>query len=244
MVTLKWGLQQSNNWISAYLMMHRLTPSGFVTLPNNYGIRNPEIVPSPALCLGPCEITVAEMASAYTAFVNHGIRSAPMYVTKIVDNEGNVLAEFKPRMNEVISSLAADKMLYMLRAVVDGGTAGRLRFRYNLTAPLGGKTGTTNSNSDGWFMGVTPKLVSACWVGGDDRDIHFDSMVYGQGASMALPIFGLYMKSIYADTSLPYTQDDRFDVPKDFDPCYSEDDMQIVDGPEDSEEAVMHEIFD
>lgn len=244
MVTLKWGLQQSNNWISAYLMMHRLTPEGFVTLLHNYGIRNPEIVPSPALCLGPCEITVAEMASAYTAFVNHGIRSAPMYVTKIVDNEGNVLAEFKPRMNEVISGLAADKMLYMLRAVVDGGTAGRLRFRHNLTAALGGKTGTTNSNSDGWFMGVAPKLVSACWVGGDDRDIHFDSMVYGQGASMALPIFGYFMKNVYADPSLPYTQEDKFDVPKDFDPCYSEDDMQIVDEPEDSEEAVMQQLFD
>lgn len=244
MVTLKWGLQQSNNWISAYLMMHRLTPEGFVTLLHNYGILNPEIHPAPSLCLGPCEITVAEMASAYTAFVNHGIRSAPMYVTKIVDNEGNILAEFKPRMNEVISGEAADKMLYMLRAVVDGGTAGRLRFRHHLTAQLGGKTGTTNSNSDGWFMGVAPKLVSACWVGGDDRDIHFDSMVYGQGASMALPIFGIYMNSIYADSSLPYSQDDRFDVPSDFDPCYSEDDMHIVDGPEENAEKVMQNLFD
>ena len=244
MVTLKWGLQQSNNWISAYLMMHRLTPEGFVTLLHNYGIRNPEIVPAPALCLGPCEITVAEMASAYTAFVNHGIRSAPLYVTKIVDNEGNTLAEFKPRMNEVISGEAADKMLYMLRAVVDGGTAGRLRFRYNLTAPLGGKTGTTNSNSDGWFMGVTPKLVSACWVGGDDRDIHFDSMTYGQGASMALPIFGLYMKSVYADSTLPYTQEDRFDLPAGFDPCHSEDDMQIVDGPTGEADEIIDQLFE
>jgi penicillin-binding protein 1A len=243
MVTLKWGLQQSNNWISAYLMMHRLTPEGFVTLLHNYGIRNPEIVPSPSLCLGPCEITVAEMASAYTAFVNHGIRSAPLYVSKIVDNEGNTLAEFKPRMNEVISSTAADKMIYMLRAVVDGGTASRLRYRYNLTAQLGGKTGTTNSNSDGWFMGVTPKLVSACWVGGDDRDIHFDSMVYGQGASMALPIFGLYMQKVYADQTLPYTQDDRFDLPKEFDPCHSDDDMRIVDGPEEDADEVMEQIF-
>ena len=228
MVSLKWGLQQSNNWISAYLMMHRLTPEAFVTLLHNYGIRNPEIHPSPALCLGPCEITVAEMVSAYTAFVNHGIRSAPLYVTRIVDNEGNTLAEFKPRMNEVISGESADKMLYMLRAVVDGGTAGRLRHRYGLTAPLGGKTGTTNSNSDGWFMGVSPKLVSGCWVGGDDRDIHFDSMFYGQGASMALPIFAMYMKHIYADATLPYSQSDQFDLPSDFDPCYSEDDMQVV----------------
>jgi len=244
MVTLKWGLQQSNNWISAYLMMHRLTPEGFVTLLHNYGIRNPEIVPSPALCLGPCEITVAEMASAYTAFINHGIRTAPMYVSKIVDNEGNTLAEFKPRMNEVISGEAADKMLYMLRAVVDGGTASRLRYRYNITAPLGGKTGTTNSNSDGWFMGVAPKLVSACWVGGDDRDIHFDSMVYGQGASMALPIFGLYMKRVYADETLPYSQEDQFDLPSGFDPCHSDDDMQIVDGPPDSADEIIEQIFE
>ena len=244
MVTLEWGLQQSNNWISAYLMMHRLTPEGFVTLLHNYGIRNPEIYPAPSLCLGPCEISVAEMASAYTAFINHGIRSAPLYVTKIVDNEGNTLAEFKPRMNEVISGNAADKMLYMLRAVVDGGTAGRLRFRYNIKAPLGGKTGTTNSNSDGWFMGVTPKLVSACWVGGDDRDIHFDSMTYGQGASMALPIFGLYMKSIYADSSLPYSQDDQFDLPPEYDPCSTEDDMQIVDGLPNEADEIIEQIFE
>jgi len=232
MVTLKWGLQQSNNWISAYLMMHRLTPEGFVELLHNYGIRNPEIHPSPALCLGPCEITVAEMVSAYSAFVNHGIRSAPMYVTRITDNEGNLLAEFKPRMNEVISGESADKMLYMLRAVVDGGTAGRLRHRYNITAPLGGKTGTTNSNSDAWFMGVSPKLVTGCWVGGDDRDIHFESMTYGQGASAALPIFALYMNSLYNDPALNYSQSDQFDFPEDFDPCqgngFSEDDMEEV----------------
>ncbi len=253
MVTLKWGLQQSNNWISAYLMMHRLTPEGFVELLHNYGIRNPEIHPSPALCLGPCEITVAEMVSAYSAFVNHGIRSAPIYVSRITDNEGNLLAEFKPRMNEVINGESADKMLYMLRAVVDGGTAGRLRHRYNITAPLGGKTGTTNSNSDGWFMGISPKLVSGCWVGGDDRDIHFDTMTYGQGASMALPIFALYMKSLYADPSLDYSQSDQFDIPSGFDPCsgssdFEEDDMEeVFDGdlmPEGEQQETLDEIFE
>ena len=245
MVTLKWGLQQSNNWISAYLMMHRLTPEGFVTLLHNYGIRNPEIHPAPSLCLGPCEITVAEMVSAYTAFVNHGIRSAPMYVTKIVDNEGNVLEEFKPRMNEVISSESADKMLYMLRAVADGGTASRLRYRYNIKAPLGGKTGTTNSNSDAWFMGVLPKLVSGCWVGGDDRDIHFETMTYGQGAAAALPIFALYMNKVYADENLPYSQEDQFDIPKGFDPCHREDDMELVDDENiDADEQIINQIFE
>jgi penicillin-binding protein 1A len=218
MVTLKWGLQQSNNWISAYLMS-RLNPQAFVTLLNEYGIRNPEIHASMSLCLGPCDITVAEMVSAYTAFVNHGIRLAPLYVTRIVDSEGNEVARFEPRMNEVISEESAHKMLYMLRAVVDGGTAGRLRFRYNLKADLGGKTGTTNNNSDAWFMGATPRLVSGCWVGGDDRDIHFNTMSMGQGATMALPIFAYYMQKIYDDTTLGYSQEEHFDIPEDFDPC-------------------------
>ena len=218
MVTLKWGLQQSNNWISAYLMS-KLSPQAFVDLLHEYGIRNPEIHPSMSLCLGPCDISVGEMASAYTAFVNHGIRAALMFVTRIEDNEGNVVAQFQPRMNEVISEESAHKMLYMLQSVVDGGTAGRLRFRYNLKGQLAGKTGTTNNNSDAWFMGLTPNLVNACWVGGDDRDIHFDSMAMGQGASMALPIFALYMQKVYGDNRLGYTEDAVFDIPSGFNPC-------------------------
>ena len=230
MVTLKWGLQQSNNWISAYLMS-RLNPQAFVQLLNEYGIRNPEIHPSMSLCLGPCDITVSEMVSAYTAFVNHGIRMAPLYVTKIVDNEGNEVACFEPRMNEVISESSAHKMLYMLRAVVDGGTAGRLRFRYNLKGELGGKTGTTNKNSDAWFMGVAPRLVSGCWVGGEDRDIHFNTMSMGQGATMALPIFAYYMQKIYADPQLDYSEEERFDIPEGFDPCA----MSMGGGDEDDD---------
>ena len=218
MVTLKWGLQQSNNWISAYLMS-KLSPQAFVDLLREYGIRNPEIHPSMSLCLGPCDISVAEMASAYTAFVNHGIRAALMYVTKIEDGEGNVIAQFQPRMNEVISEESAHKMLYMLKAVVDGGTAGRLRFKYGLKGSIAGKTGTTNNNSDAWFMGITPTLVNACWVGGDDRDIHFNTMFYGQGASMALPIFALYMQKVYADPQLGYNEEATFDLPAGYDPC-------------------------
>jgi penicillin-binding protein 1A len=234
MVTLKWGLQQSNNWISAYLMS-KLSPEAFVDLLREYGIRNPEIHPSMSLCLGPCDISVGEMASAYTAFVNHGIRAALMFVTRIEDNEGNVIAQFQPRMNEVISEESAHKMLYMLQSVVDGGTAGRLRFRYNLKGQLAGKTGTTNNNSDAWFMGLTPVLVNACWVGGDDRDIHFDSMAMGQGASMALPIFALYMQKVYGDNRLGYSEDTVFDIPASFNPCplsdeeSSEDDMNGIE---------------
>ncbi len=235
MVTLKWGLQQSNNWISAYLMS-RLNPHAFVQLLHEFGIRNPEIHPSMALCLGPCDITVAEMVSAYTAFVNHGIRLSPLYVTRIMDSEGNEVARFEPRMNEVISEMSAHKMLYMLKAVVDGGTAGRLRFRYHLTGEIGGKTGTTNNNSDAWFMGVTPRLVSGCWVGGDDRDIHFNSMSMGQGATMALPIFAYYMQKVYADEQLDYSQEDKFDIPEDFNPCGLSpmDELGIDSGEEDN----------
>ena len=218
MVTLKWGLQQSNNWISAYLMS-KLSPQAFVDLLRQYGINNPEIHPSMALCLGPCEITVGEMASAYTAFVNHGIRASHMFVTRIEDGDGNIIAQFTPRMNEVISEESAHKMLYMLKAVVDGGTAGRLRFKYNLKGDLAGKTGTTNNNSDAWFMGLTPTLVNACWVGGDDRDIHFESMSMGQGATMALPIFALYMQKLYKDKHLGYNENAVFDLPEGYDPC-------------------------
>lgn len=218
MVTLKWGLQQSNNWISAYLMS-KLNPQAFVDLLHEYGIRNPEIHPSMALCLGPCDISVGEMASAYTAFVNHGIRAACMFVTKIEDSEGNVIAQFQPRMNEVISEESANKMIYMLKNVVDGGTASRLRFKYNLKGDIAGKTGTTNNNSDAWFVGITPTLVNACWVGGDDRDIHFDSMAMGQGASGALPIYALYMQQVYKDAQLGYNENAIFDLPAGYDPC-------------------------
>ena len=229
MVTLKWGLAQSNNWISAYLMS-KLNPQAFVDLLHEYGVNNPDIHPSMALCLGPCDISVAEMVSAYTAFVNHGIRCAPLFVTKIEDNEGNVIARFQPRMNEVISAESANKMLYMLKGVVDGGTAGSLRFRYNMKGEIGGKTGTTNNNSDAWFIGVTPELVSGVWVGGDDRDIHFDSMRMGQGATMALPIWAYYMRRVFADTDLGYRESAVFDLPKDYNPCGAVADSVEVDG--------------
>ena len=236
MVTLKWGLQQSNNWISAYLMS-KLNPQAFVTLLHEYGIRNPEIHPSMALCLGPCEITVGEMVSAYTAFVNHGIRAAHQFVTKIEDNEGNVVAQFQPRMNEVISEESAHKMIYMLKAVVDGGTGSRLRNRYNLKGDIAGKTGTTNNNSDAWFMGITPNLVSGMWVGGDDRDIHFDSMVWGQGAAMALPIFALYMQKVYKDKRLGYSDQAIFDLPAGYNPCEMDESALSELGEESIEEV-------
>ena len=179
------------------------------------------------------------MVSAYTAFVNHGIRAAHLFVTKIEDNEGNTVAQFQPRMNEVISEESANKMLYMLKAVVDGGTAGRLRFKYGLKGDIGGKTGTTNNNSDAWFMGLTPTLVSGMWVGGDDRDIHFDSMSMGQGATMALPIFAYYMQKVYKDQRLGYNENAVFDMPFEYNPCELDD-----SGLEDIEEDSIDEVFE
>ena len=231
MVTLKWGLAQSNNWISAYLMS-KLNPAAFVQLLHEYGIKNPDIHASMSLCLGPCEISVGEMVSAYTAFVNHGIRAAHMFVTRIEDNEGNLIAQFQPRMNEVISEESANKMLYMLKGVVDGGTAGRLRHRYNMKGDIGGKTGTTNNNSDAWFMGLTPTLVSGVWVGGDDRDIHFDRMDIGQGASMALPVFAFYMQKIYKDKQLGYNENAVFELDEGYNPCSTDDYLEDDNGIE------------
>lgn len=219
MVTLKWGLAQSNNWVTAYLM-NQLNPTALVRLLHEFGIRNQEIVPSLSLCLGPCDISVLEMVSAYTAFPNKGIRSAPLFVTRIEDADGNTVGEFSPRMNEVIDDQSASKMIVLMRGVVDSGTGARMR-RLGITAPMGGKTGTTNDNSDGWFVGYTPRLAFGAWVGGDERDIHFNSMAYGQGAAASLPICAGFLKKVYADSSLGYSQDEQFEMPAGFDPCGS-----------------------
>lgn len=231
MVTLKWGLAQSNNWISAYLMS-RINPQDFLRILRDFGINTYGVYPSIVLCLGPNEASVCEMVSAYTTFANHGIHCSPMFVSKIEDNEGNVIATFQPRMNEVISEESAYKMLEMLKAVMDGGTGSRMRYKYKVECDMGGKTGTTNRNADAWFMGFTPSLVSGCWVGGEDRDIHFDSTRMGQGANMALPIWAYYMKKVFADRSLGYDPNEKFDIPEDFNPCVSEFDDYSVGGIE------------
>lgn len=240
MVTVKWGLANSDNWITAYLMS-KLNPYNLKRLIHTFGVRNRDIVPSVSLCLGPCEISVGEMVSAYTAFPNKGIRVAPLFVTRIEDNDGNVLATFAPEMQEVISVSSAYKMLVMLRAVVNEGTGGRVR-RLGVKADMGGKTGTTNYNADGWFMGFTPSLVSGCWVGGEDRDIHFDTMLHGQGASMALPIWAKYMVKVLGDKSLGYDENETFQLPEGYDPC--KDDVNL-EGDTHIEEPIegLDELF-
>ncbi|MDR0989416.1 MAG: transglycosylase domain-containing protein [Prevotellaceae bacterium] len=237
MVTLKWGLSRSDNWISAYLI-GKLNPYALRRQIWNFGIRNQQIDPVYSLCLGPCEISVGEMVSAYTAFPNKGIRVAPLFVTKIEDNEGNVLATFSPEMEEVISTQRAYKLLVMLRAVINEGTGGRVR-RLGVQADMGGKTGTSNDNADGWFIGFTPSLVSGCWVGGDERDIHFDTMTYGQGASLALPIWANYMSKVLADKSLGYDANETFDLPEDYDPCKESD----KEAPPPAEEQGLDDLF-
>lgn len=211
-VTLAWGLRYSSNWITAYLMS-LFTPEQLVRMMQSFGIQG-QLDPVISLCLGPCEVSVQEMVDAYTTFVNKGIRTEPLYVTRIEDNNGNVLARFAPLTHEIISETTSYKMIQMLQDVVDRGTGVRVRYKYGIKAPMGGKTGTTNNNSDGWFMGFTPSLVSGVWVGGEDRAIHFDNLAEGQGASMALPIYALYMQRVYRDSTLGYSEEEQFDIPE------------------------------
>ena len=225
MVTLKWGLSQSNNWIAAWVMS-QLNPRNLINLMRQLGINSQKIDPTMSLCLGPCDISVGEMVSAYTTFSNYGVRCAPILVTQIEDADGSIIDNFAPRMTDIMKKEDAFKMIAMLRGVIDEGTGQRIRRVYNITADMGGKTGTTNSNADGWFMGFTPKMVVGCWVGGEDRDIHFNSMANGQGAAAALPIYGLFMNKVYKDRQLikryGITQADTFAIPKDFDLCQGE----------------------
>ena len=234
-VDLRWALTNSNNWISARLMA-QLSPAELVKRMHSYGITNklPAVL---SLCLGPCEASVKEMVTAYSAFANNGMRTDPVFVTAIADNNGNIISEFSPVQTEVITDKGYWRILSILLNVVDGGTGNRVRRApYNITAQMGGKTGTTNFNADGWFMGFTPELVSGVWVGGDERYIHFNSMAEGQGASMALPIYGRYMSKVYGDQSLPYKQDKRFHFPATADLCGGELYGDIE--PEEAEEAI------
>ena len=214
MVTLRWGLANSNNWISANIMS-KLSPDAFVRMLHSFGLKN-KIDPVISLCLGPAEVSVEEMVTAYSTFSNGGVRVDPLYVTRIEDNLGNVISTFTPTMTEVFGEDAYNKMLPMLRDVIDGGTGARIRFRYGIKAPMGGKTGTTNNNADGWFMAFTPSLVAGTWVGGEDPSIHFDRITQGQGAEMALPIFAMFIKKVYETPELGYSETEDFDMSNQF----------------------------
>ncbi len=215
MVSLKYGLAKSLNQISAWVLK-QFSPEAVIELTKAMGVSS-HIDPVPAICVGSAEVSLKEMVGAYGTFANEGIYTRPMYVTRIEDKNGNVLAQFQPLQAEAIDKETAFLMIELMKGVVEFGTSVRLRYRYDFTAELAGKTGTTNNHSDGWFMGVAPRLVSGAWVGGEERSIHFRGIRLGQGASMALPIWALYMEKVYANPNLPYTQKDKFEEPENLD---------------------------
>ncbi|MDE5585047.1 MAG: penicillin-binding protein [Muribaculaceae bacterium] len=220
MVTLHWALTNSNNWISARLV-NELKPINLANKMRVFGLTG-HIEAYMPLCLGTVDVPVRDMVGAYTTFANKGIRTDPVFVTRIEDNQGNLIYNATPHRTEVTSEQSYWKILSMLMSVVESGTGASLRSRYGISAQMGGKTGTTNSNSDSWFMGFTPDLVTGVWVGGDERYIHFNTMALGQGARAALPVYGLYMQKVYADKTLPYSQEAKFEFPSDFDACRGE----------------------
>lgn len=210
MQSLKTALANSTNCVTAYLIK-QFGPQSVINVARKMGITsNMEAVPS--ICLGTPDVSVYEMVGATSAFANKGVWTEPIFVNRIEDKNGNVIQEFVPKRVEAISEETAYLMLRLMQGVVEGGTGSRVRFRFKLTAPIAGKTGTTQNNSDGWFMGISKDLVSGVWVGCEDRGAHFRSTHLGQGANMALPIWGYYMQKIYADKKLNISQAD-FDRP-------------------------------
>ncbi|MBR6417987.1 MAG: transglycosylase domain-containing protein [Bacteroidales bacterium] len=218
MVTLKWALANSINWVSAYLMKAGGAngPNMVINIARKMGVTSP-IDPVPAISVGAAEITVYEMTGAMSTFANQGEYVQPIFITRIEDNKGKVLETFTPERREAISPRIAWMMIQMMKGVVDSGTGARLRgSQFKLAYPMAGKTGTTQNNSDCWFVGITPKLTTVVWTGGELRSIHFRSMEYGQGARQALPIFGHYMRSVYDDRVLNFYRGDftRPDLPE------------------------------
>ncbi len=239
MVDLRWALTNSNNWISARLV-YALGAKSLANKMRMFGVTG-HIDATLPLALGTVDVPVKEMVAAYTTFANKGLRVDPVFVTRIEDNQGNLIYSATPHRSEVTSEDAYYKILSILLNVVDSGTAASLRGRYGISAQMGGKTGTTNSNSDSWFMGFTPDLVTGVWVGGEERYIHFNTMALGQGARAALPIYGFYMQKVYADKKLPYSQDAKFEFPADFNACAGE----VFENTESNEvEEVTEGIFD
>lgn len=200
MVTLRWGLANSENNISAWVLK-QFTPEAVAQMAHKMGITS-FIDPVPSVFLGTAEITVKEMVAAYSIFANKGVYNSPLPVCRIEDKYGNVLQEFRPESREVITENTAYLMCNLLEGVVNSGTGVRLRYKYKLMNPMGGKTGTTQKHADGWFIGVTPDLVGGVWVGAEDRSIHFQNLANGQGANMALPIWAKFLQKAYADSGL------------------------------------------
>lgn len=223
MVTLKYALANSVNTITARLI-DRVGPEPVIELIRKMGVDTEKIPPFPSIALGTPDISVFEMVGAYSTFANHGVYIEPVLIQRIEDKHGTVLFQNIPQTRDVISAEAAYVTVSLLEGVTQYGTGTRLRgtgrenlpvykaavtgYPYNFTNPIAGKTGTSQNNSDGWFMGMVPNLVTGVWVGGEDRSIHFNSTAYGQGATMALPIWGVYMKKCYEDPTLDVSKDE------------------------------------
>lgn len=207
---LWWGLANSRNNYSAWIMKQARQPQAVADYIHKMGIKS-YIDPVYSLCLGTPDFSLFELVGAYGTFANRGVFTDPIFVTRIEDRNGNVLATFAPALQDAISEQTAFTMLGMMKNVVTSGTAGRLRWMYGFKADMAGKTGTSQKNSDAWFMGVTPKIVAGAWVGGEDRSVHLNGA--GDGARVALPIFAGFMKKIYGDPSLGVSESDLFPVP-------------------------------
>ena len=214
-VTLAWGLAHSENYISAWLIK-QFKPTAVADLMHKMGVRS-FIDPVPSIFLGTSDIKLEEMVGAYGTFANKGVYTRPMYVTQIEDKNGNIISRFTPKIEEVLSEDQAYLMLNLLQGVVQFGTGSNLRREpYNLFNQIGGKTGTTQNHSNGWFMGVTPNLVGGVWSGWEDQAIHFEALGEGSGAAMALPIMGKFLKKLYADPQLGIMEADEFERPSNF----------------------------
>jgi len=225
LMNLRFGLANSINTITAYIMK-QFGPHSVLDLAKKMGITS-KLDPVPSICLGTFDLSVYEMVGAYSTFVNKGIWTEPIIVSRIEDKNGILLQDFNPKTNEAMSEKTADLMVRMLQGVVDGvynphadvtmGTGVRLKRKYKFENEIGGKTGTTQNNSDGWFMGITPNLVTGVWSGNEDRSVHFRSTLYGQGANMALPVWAEYMQRIYADSLTLGIYPESFEIPQSID---------------------------
>ncbi|MCI0751456.1 MAG: transglycosylase domain-containing protein, partial [Flammeovirgaceae bacterium] len=203
-MTLRQAMARSVNSITAQVMME-VGPANVVAFAKRVGITSP-LEPVPSLCLGVNDVSLFELVGAYGTFVNSGIYTQPYYITRIEDKNGNVIENFVPKTREAISEQTAFKMIYMLQGgvVEEGGTSRGLPLDLKIDNEIGGKTGTTNNASDGWYMGITHNLVAGAWVGGDERSIHYRSWDMGTGSRTARPIWANFMKKVYADESLEY----------------------------------------
>jgi len=211
-ITLRKALGWSQNYVAAYVM-NEVKPIPVMELIKKMGVTS-DVPPYPSIALGSFNASVFDMTGAYSVFANHGTWTEPTYILRIEDKNGNVIYTHTPKIVQAMDAQTAYVMTYMLKGVIEDGTGSRLKYKYGLTNPIGGKTGTTQDNSDGWFMGVTPQLVTGVWTGCEDRDIHFRSTHTGEGANSALPVFALFMKKVYANPSLGIKKNVDFDAPK------------------------------